>query len=427
MKRALVFPLVLAALLGACKDDPSSAINGPLLNHNPNHNPGGGQAGTTLSAVKTAEGFFERTITYDWDIAKSVDPAEIEIKPGESGVVTYWISATRTQVSLVDKIGVRGDVCVTNGGERATEGLMIVDQVEFKTGAGQFQDLAGASQTITPDELGAGESACYPYEIEFTPVAGATYRNTSLVTITNHSGSLGTPKGPEPKADFSLPASPTIVEIDAAADVADAQICPTGFVCTGIGSFHFEDSAEEHIAVTVANVSAPCAESFELNNTVTLTEIESGQARTASATVTITTGICPVEVDEGCSPGFWKNHTNAWDPSGFSPGQTVASAGFVLPATFGDGSSGSSLANASLLQALSFQGGKTLNGAAQILLRASVAALLNAAHPDVNYPRNAAAILSDVNAAIDSNHRQTMLNLAAALDADNNLGCPLGG
>ena len=80
-----------------------------------------------------------------------------------------------------------------------------------------------------------------------------------------------------------------------------------------------------------------------------------------------------------------------------------------------------------LLQALSFKGGSGTLGAAQTLLRAAVAALLNSAHPDVDYPRTTAEVIADVNAALASQDRSTMLNLATALDADNNLGCPLNG
>jgi len=38
-----------------------------------------------------------------------------------------------------------------------------------------------------------------------------------------------------------------------------------------------------------------------------------------------------------------------------------------------------------------------------------------------------ADVIADVNAALASGDRQTMLDLAGELDADNNLGCPLNG
>jgi hypothetical protein len=63
-------------------------------------------------------------------------------------------------------------------------------------------------------------------------------------------------------------------------------------------------------------------------------------------------------------------------------------------------------------------------GAEQILLRAAVAALLNSTS-GIGYPLSTAAIISEVNAAIATGDRDTILALAATLDSDNNLGCPL--
>ncbi len=122
--------------------------------------------------------------------------------------------------------------------------------------------------------------------------------------------------------------------------------------------------------------------------------------------------------DEGCTPGYWKNHTDSWAPSGYSPGQTTSSV-------FSGASAFPSLGSQTLLQSLQGGGGSGSLGGAKILLRAAVAALLNAAHPDVDYTRSASSIISEVNAALTSNNRNTMLALATELDNDNNGGCPL--
>ena len=83
------------------------------------------------------------------------------------------------------------------------------------------------------------------------------------------------------------------------------------------------------------------------------------------------------------------------------------------------------LASKTLLATLGGSGGPGTLGAASILLRAAVAAILNAESAGVDYPRTTQDIIDDVNAALASNDRATMLALAAELDADNNLGCPL--
>jgi hypothetical protein len=78
-----------------------------------------------------------------------------------------------------------------------------------------------------------------------------------------------------------------------------------------------------------------------------------------------------------------------------------------------------------LLDALNYGGGPETTGAARILLRAAVAALLNAAQPDVDYQLTVAQVISQVNTALASGNRNTMLNLASQLDRYNNAGCPL--
>ncbi|MDP9381674.1 MAG: hypothetical protein M3Q29_16310 [Chloroflexota bacterium] len=125
----------------------------------------------------------------------------------------------------------------------------------------------------------------------------------------------------------------------------------------------------------------------------------------------------PATGDEGCTPGYWKNHVEDWSATGYSPNQTLESV-FDVPDAYG-------LDNYTLMEALKFGGGETTTGAARNLLRASVAALLNAAHPDVDYALTAADIISQVNDALASEDRDTILDLAEDLDDFNNAGCTI--
>jgi hypothetical protein len=118
---------------------------------------------------------------------------------------------------------------------------------------------------------------------------------------------------------------------------------------------------------------------------------------------------------EGCTPGYWKNHTSSWGPTGYSTSQTLAS---VFSNT-------GSLGSSTLLQALSFSGGSSLTAKKQILLRAAVASLLNSAHSGVDFDLTTAQVISQVNAALASNNADTILALATSLDIENNSGCPL--
>jgi hypothetical protein len=80
-----------------------------------------------------------------------------------------------------------------------------------------------------------------------------------------------------------------------------------------------------------------------------------------------------------------------------------------------------------LLTALQGGGGPGLLGAETILVRAAVAALLNASSGVVKYPFTTAEIISQVNTAVATGDRDTILALATTIDNANNGvgGCPL--
>ena len=120
---------------------------------------------------------------------------------------------------------------------------------------------------------------------------------------------------------------------------------------------------------------------------------------------------------EGCTPGYWKQqqHFDSWAASGLTPNQTLASAGFT----------NTGRPTMTLLQALSLNGGSTLQAAKDILLRAAVAALLNAGSSNVDYEFTTAQVIAMVNAALATNNRDTILDVKDTLDDANNAGCPL--
>jgi hypothetical protein len=126
--------------------------------------------------------------------------------------------------------------------------------------------------------------------------------------------------------------------------------------------------------------------------------------------------------NEGCTPGYYKNHTNNWEE--YSP-TTLVSSVFNFAGT---SPAVMAYADTTFEEALRLRGGTGLDGATQILLRAAVAATLNAAHEGVGYPlrrEGEDGIFAMVNEALASGDRQTILELAAYLDRLNNLGCPL--
>jgi hypothetical protein len=135
---------------------------------------------------------------------------------------------------------------------------------------------------------------------------------------------------------------------------------------------------------------------------------------------------------EGCTIGYWQNHDgsqlpgggpprwrpDAWEATDFDTGTLLhdefdIDAGYGIP---GDDT---------FRMALDYQGGSELGDAARLLLRQAVAALLSASHPDVEYEWSVSEIRTAVDAALASGDRDTILELAATLDAMNNAGCPL--
>jgi hypothetical protein len=149
--------------------------------------PSGGQSGTTLAAVKT-----------------------IDICDNGDGTWTY-----------------SGDIAVWNSGAATTQGLAIQDCIQNKSGGGQFQDVPSLCGTLTGGQVTwvSGGTGCptpdceipggtdettatlFHYSISGAPLAG-DIRNIARITITNHSGHLGTAFGPEPKATYDGPIPP---------------------------------------------------------------------------------------------------------------------------------------------------------------------------------------------------------------------------
>lgn len=139
------------------------------------------------------------------------------------------------------------------------------------------------------------------------------------------------------------------------------------------------------------------------------------------------------------TPGFWKNHTggrrsgwrDAWAYTAFDPGTPLVSVFQELEGFDG-------LDEDNLLDAVSYKGGKGDEGAARILLRAAVAALLNASFheeqnsPDVGsdgelllpdgrvlFPHSSEVIMGLVNGLLFAPNRSAMLMVAEELDAVN--------
>jgi hypothetical protein len=138
---------------------------------------------------------------------------------------------------------------------------------------------------------------------------------------------------------------------------------------------------------------------------------------TAGVLALTTVGVSAAEIvpgGQGCSPGYWKNHTNQWH----EPITTTT----TLSPTFNT-ELFLNLEKKTFLEALNFGGGPSLSDKAKILLKQGVAGILNT--EVVSYPLTAQQLISDVNTALLSGIPESMTNEAVILDQYNNLGAPL--
>lgn len=108
---------------------------------------------------------------------------------------------------------------------------------------------------------------------------------------------------------------------------------------------------------------------------------------------------CEPTGGEGCTPGYWRNHFEDWPPTGYSPSD-------IFDAVFGT----SYFSPTYDLGDAIWQGGGGINR----LARHGTAALLSAAHPDVDYPYSVAQVIAWV-----------QLGSADPLAAANELGCSI--
>ncbi len=380
----------------------------------------GSPPGTTLSAVTTAEGSLRKRMEYDWRLRKTVTPSRLTMASGASGTVTYTLKATRTKISETTEPRAAGESCVTNSGTAATEDLKIVAQVQYKTSTTPFTDLPEASQTEVPSpQLAAGETACYPFEIGFSPMSGAEYRIIAKVTATNVSGHLGEEYGPEQAAAFNLPgelADP--IEVDAVADVTDVPICTEGLICVTDtpGTWRFTNSGSVQFAVEIQNGLALCNSTVLLSNTATLLEEDSQEQRPASASAKISTGPCPAP---NCTRtiGYWKNH-----PERITP---------LLPVSLGTGT-GKSILITDASQAVNVLKMKVYGSSSNGITK--LYAQLLAVKLNIAYGSDSATIVSTITSAdsflvnsnwqdwsaLNAEQRQAVLEWKTMLDRYNN-------
>lgn len=345
-----------------------------------------------ITVDKTATGEWDRTVT--WALDKKVDgqsSVSFSGEPGDSWTPTWEMDVTKTVVGPTN-YHVYGDVKVVNS-SNMTVTFDLADALDDGTIISLTCD---GDYTLAPTE----ELNCeYDQAVADDSAESNTATVTPTATVpTGYTAFLGTPSDTADiqwsenltGSDDALFEDPRLLISETLTDSKNYDV-PETFTCPEEGSDAYVDNYYTETFVNTAYLT-PTGETTMQD----------------SASVTI---VC--QEHEGLTPGFWKQpqHLEYWAPTGYSPSQTLGSVFTGVPA-----------ANNTLLQALSYQGNNTITGAKQNLLRAGVAALLNASHPDVNYPLTTAEVIAQVNAGLASSDRGFVLSIKDQLDEYNNLG-----
>jgi hypothetical protein len=353
--------------LAACADGTTAPRLTPVA---PSLTKTGSRVGTTITATKTATGFFENRLDYEWTLTKRVEDimdegptgmfsigstSEVRIPRREVRWIEYVIEAERREGTTKQVAGVRGQICVKNTGSVATQGLKIIDVVQVKNGGGHFTNLKSVSVNVsTKPVLGPNESYCYPYEMLLDRASGARYRNTARVTIDNYSGHDEAEYGPcdddegdDDRADkssgvkvsFTIPTTPSAgPPMDADAVIHDGMKVDNRADRSGPCAEHFylywctTDTSREEWYLTQAKNHIlyvidlhnffGCDDSFDFPNTAELIEggtSGSGVRHTAYANVRVTSDACAPP--PGCvrTDDYWKQTAHAWPYEPLAP------------------------------------------------------------------------------------------------------------
>ena len=315
--------------------------------------------GATVEATDPAHYFGQQPLI---SLEKRVNGQDADMPPGPTLLVGSAVSWTYN---------------VTNTGDVALTGIFVTDDQGIAVSCPKTSLQPGESMTCT----GSG-----------TATSGQ-YGNLGTATGTPPSGPAVTAS--DPAHYFGVTAEITIEKLTNGmdADVPPGPAIPVGspvvwtYVVTNTGTIQLTQVAvtdSRGVTVTCPKTTLAPGESMTCTASGIATAGQYANVGTASGTPNGGSAVTASDPshyfgqalgNQGCTPGYWKNHTDSWPPTGYSPGQAVDSV-FANVNTFYP-----ALGNATLFQALGFDGGPGAEGAAEILLRAGVAALLNAAHP----------------------------------------------
>lgn len=349
-----------------------------------------------VTVTKTAGTTYERV--WKWSVDKNGDTGTLTLAPGQTKSVAYSVVVTNTGTQDRN-FRVAGTITVANTGTVPATVNSVADVDDF--GAADQVSCGTLPQTLP---VGGSMSCSYNQAIA-SPTMDTEYHNTATASVARPGG--GTDLTFSGGAPFSFDAANPSLRIDECVTVSDtyAGSGVSGTVCAA-------NSPKTYLYSRTFGPShiTDCGKTISYPNTAAVTGTETNASDGWNVAVSY---VC------GCTPGYWKNNTGGWPVSTGMLESTPFPASNVAPYVL----SSKFLGQYTLLQGLGFQGNSTVEGGAEILLRAASAAYLNA--NKFGYAWTSAQVTAATNAALVSNDRPTIIALATQLDAYNNAGCPL--
>jgi hypothetical protein len=340
------------------------------------------------------------TRTWTWTIDKTGSETEVTLLRGAPVDVIYTIEVDATYVDSA--WAVAGSITVTNNHPtRVAEITGVADVVSPAIAAS-----VDCGAVTFPYDIAAngGELTC-SYSTGLPDAAGRTNTATATLQLYDfNSSGVGSKSGTD---DYTGTASvnftsPTITQIDEIITVTDdygTPGVPGDDVVLGTANA-LTDTLPKTFTYTrtFAVDDFPFCGTWQIINTATFVTNYTFSSGSDSWTITFV-----IPCDEGCTPGFWQNLNNGallWDNPVEDPIAAELTAFFGQPfytdALFGDLFDVSDLPDGfgdKTLRQVVFEGaGSTF---AEKAARDLVAALLNAADDEINYPGTIEQIKTD--------------------------------
>ncbi len=273
-----ILAIMLAGIMATAIPVQAASIKPPPANSQPGSNASlHRQNGTGIGVSLNATGTLVNQVTTTFDITSAANPTSLDlILGGDPGQFTDSINVTsHSSTALLG--GVKGSVKVVNGGGADTQDLTVRVVLLAQGKWGGFQTIKTQTVDVSAKPvIPTRDMASYAYTVEFPPVNGArAYKVTAYVTITNHSGRLGTPFGPSPSHGFQLPQGPTgTIYSPWQVDLSDNTTVPDGLTVSTVSAFLNGVALADLAGPWMLN--APYASSYDLQIVKTVTPATAG-------------------------------------------------------------------------------------------------------------------------------------------------------